>query len=39
MSVILFTATFVKKMFCLVTRIIPLDTAGLYLLTCRILEP
>ena len=39
MSVILFTgATFVKKNSCLVARIVSFDTAGLHLLTFRILE-
>ena len=32
-------ATFVKKSSCLVTRIVLFDTAGLDLLTFRILEP
>ena len=32
-------ATFVKKNTCLVARIVPFDTAGLHLLTFRILEP
>ena len=32
-------ATFVKKNSCLVTRIVSFDTAGLALLTLRILEP
>ena len=40
MSVMLCTgATFVKKNSCLVARIVPFDTAGLHLLTFRILEP
>ena len=40
MSVMLITgATFVKKNSCLVARIVSLDTAGLHLLTFRILEP
>ena len=40
MSVILFKGpTFVKKNSCLVARIVPFDTAGLHLLTFRILEP
>ena len=40
MSVMLCTgATFVKKKSCLVTRIVSFDTAGLHLLTFRILEP
>ena len=38
-SVILFTgATFVKRNSCLVARIASFDTAGLHLLTFRILE-
>ena len=32
-------ATFVKKNSCLVARIVTFDTAGLHLLTFRILEP
>ena len=32
-------ATFVKKNSCLVTREVSFDTAGLHLLTFRILEP
>ena len=32
-------ATFVKKNFCLVARIVPFDTVGLHLLTFHILEP
>ena len=32
-------ATFVKKNSSLIARIVLFDTAGLYLLTCRILEP
>ena len=32
-------ATFVKKNSCLVTRIVSFDTACLYLLTFRVLEP
>ena len=32
-------ATFVKKNSCLVARIVSFDTAGLHLLTFRILEP
>ena len=32
-------ATFVKKNFCLVTRVVSFDTAGLHLLAFRILEP
>ena len=32
-------ATFVNKISCLVARIVLLDTAGLHLLTFRILEP
>ena len=32
-------ATFVKKNFCLLARIVSFDTAGLYLLTFCILEP
>ena len=40
MSVMLLTgATFVKKNSCLVARIVSFDTAGLHLLTFRILEP
>ena len=40
MSVMLCTeVTFVKKNSCLVARIVSFDTAGLYLLTSRILEP
>ena len=40
MSVMLCTrATFVKKNSCLVARIVSFDTAGLHLLTFRILEP
>ena len=40
MSVIVCTGnTFVNKNFCLVARIASLDTAGLDLLTFRILEP
>ena len=40
MSVMLCTgATSVKKNSCQVTRIVSFDTAGLYLLTFRILEP
>ena len=36
----LFTgATFVTKISCPVTRIVLFDTAGMYLLTFRILEP
>ena len=39
-SVMLCTgATFVKKNSCLVARIVSFDTAGLHLLTFRILEP
>ena len=32
-------ATFIKKNSCLVARIVSFDTAGLHLLTFRILEP
>ena len=32
-------ATFVKKNFCFVVRIVPFDTVGLHLLTFPILEP
>ena len=32
-------ATFVKKIPCLVARIVSFDTVGLHLLTFRILEP
>ena len=32
-------ATFVKKNSCLVARIVSFDTAGLHLLTFRILQP
>ena len=32
-------ATFVKKNSCLVARLVSFDTAGLHLLTLRILEP
>ena len=40
MSVMLRTgANFVKKNSCLVARVVPFDTAGLYLLTLRIIEP
>ena len=40
MSVMLCTgATFVKENSCLVARIVSFDTAGLHLLTFRILEP
>ena len=40
MPVMLFMgATFVKKNSCLVGRIVSFDTAGLHLLTLRILEP
>ena len=40
MSVILCTgATFVKINSCLVARIVSFDTAGLHLLTFRVLEP
>ena len=40
MSVMLCTgAAFVKKSSCLVARIVLSDTAGLHLLTFRILEP
>ena len=40
MSVMLCTgATFVKKSSCLVASIVSFDTAGLHLLTFRILEP
>ena len=40
MSVMLCTgATFVKKNSCLVVRIVSFDTAGLHLITFRILEP
>ena len=40
MSVMLCTGvTFVKKNSCLVARILSFDTAGLHLLTFRILEP
>ena len=40
MSVMLCTgATFVKKKFCLVARIVSFDTADLHLVTFRILEP
>ena len=40
MLVMLFAgATFVKKNSCLVARIVGFDTAGLHLLTFRILEP
>ena len=40
MSVILFTgATFVKKNFCLVVRIVSSDTKGPRLFTFHILEP
>ena len=40
MSVMLCTgATFVKKISCLVAKIVPFDTVGLHLLTFRILEP
>ena len=40
MSVMLCTgASFVKKNFCLVTRIVSFDIVGLHLLTFRILEP
>ena len=40
MSVILCTrTTFVKKNSCLVARIVSFNTAGLHLLTFRILEP
>ena len=40
MLVILCTgATFAKKISCLVTRIVSFDSAGLYLLTFRPLEP
>ena len=40
MSVMLCTgATFVKKNYCLVARIVSFDTVGLHLLTFRILEP
>ena len=39
-TVILCTgATFVKKTFCLVARIVPFDTVCFHLLTFRILEP
>ena len=39
MSVILCVgATFVKKNYCLVTRIVSFDTVGFHLLNCRILE-
>ena len=39
MSIILSTgATFVKKNFCLVARIVSFDTVGLHLLTFHILE-
>ena len=39
-SVMLCTgATFVKKNSCLVAKIVSFDTAGLHLLTFRILEP
>ena len=39
-SVMLCTgATFIKKNPCLVARIVSFDTAGLHLLTFRILEP
>ena len=39
-SVILCTgATFVKKNWCLLARIVSIDTAGLYLLTFYSLEP
>ena len=40
MSIMLCTgATFVKKSSCLVARIVSFDTAGLHLLTLRILVP
>ena len=40
MSVMLCTgATFVRKISCLVARIVLFDTVGLHLLTFRILEP
>ena len=40
MSVMLCTGvTFVKKISCLVARIVSFDTVGLHLLTFRILEP
>ena len=40
MSVMFCTgATFIKKNFCLVARIVSFNTAGLHLLTFRILEP
>ena len=40
MSIMLFTGnSFVKNNLCLVTRIVSSDTAGLHLLTFRILEP
>ena len=40
MPAILYTGvTFVKKNSCLVSRIVSFDTAGLHLLTSRILEP
>ena len=40
MSVLLCTgAAFVKKNSCLVARIVSFDTAGVHLLTFRILEP
>ena len=40
MSVMLCTgATFGRKNFCLVARIVPFDTVGLHLLTFSILEP
>ena len=40
MSVMLYTGTiFVKKNFCLASRIISIDNAGLHLLTFHILGP
>ena len=40
MSVMLCTgATFVRKISCLVARIVRFDTVGLHLLTFRVLEP
>ena len=40
MSVMLFTgATFVKKNYCLIARVVSFDTAGVHLFTLRTLVP